>query len=285
MLTAAHAMQTKVESVSPKMGLIDLERKLLSSGRGGFPVLEGGKLVGIVSRSDILRVLSIERSTAEQHADFYRTFEDSRRPESGETEAAARAALVGERAGRLTVADAMIRQVITVDPGQPLSELATMMLGAHIHRLPVVDEGRLVGLVTTLDIVRLVAEGRLAPARDEDAPPVALLATRVASGDPLDEARQVLEERLAKLVSRLTAIEKDLRSARDKDSGERAVERENDEVLERLAATEERQVAGIRLALARMEAGKYRVCAQCGKPVGLARQDALPAATRCLACA
>ena len=71
----------------------------------------------------------------------------------------------------------------------------------------------------------------------------------------------------------------------DPDSGERATERQNDEVLERIGESERMHVAQVRRALARIEAGTYEACERCGEPVGQARQAALPEATRCRACA
>ena len=87
-LTAAHAMQTDVETVLPTMGLVDLERQFLIRGLNGFPVVEQGKLIGIVSRSDVVRILSVERSVAEQASDFYRSFEDPARAANASAEAA-----------------------------------------------------------------------------------------------------------------------------------------------------------------------------------------------------
>jgi DnaK suppressor protein len=284
MLTAGDAMQTDVESVSPGTGLVDLERKFVMLGLSGFPVVEKGQLVGIVSRSDVVRILAVERSAAEQQADFYRSFEDPARASSAAAEASAVSARVGQRAGSLKVRDAMVRRVIGVERDQPLAEVAQLMLDGHIHRLPVLDEGKLVGLVTTIDLIRLFAEGRIAEASSDAAFHQQLLAAGSKPSERHDEARKLLEERLERLTQRTIAIEGDLRSEHDRDSEERAVERENDEVLERLEQSERVQIAQIRRALARIASDEYDTCEQCGAPVGLARQAALPAATRCLAC-
>jgi DnaK suppressor protein len=284
MLHAADAMQTKVESVSPDMQLVDLERRFLMLGLSGFPVVEDGVLVGIVSRSDTLRMQSIERAAEEQLSDFYRSFESpARSEESATAEAAAVAARVGERVGALTVRDAMIRRVISVERDEPLREVARMMLDGHIHRLPVLDDGRLVGLVTTLDLVKLYSEGRLLEAAPEEAV-TGLLGSGGSASDRAVEIRETLEARLDRLVGRHSAIEQDLRSPRNADSEERAVERENDEVLELLQGSESRSIAQVRRALSRLDAGDYGVCESCGEEVGDARQRALPEATRCLAC-
>ena len=285
MLTTAHAMQRDVETVSPKMGLVDLERKFLTSGRNAFPVIEDGKLIGIVSRADIVRLLSIERSTEEQRSDFYRSIENPTRARSDEAEVAAINAAVGERAAGRHVRDAMTHQVVSVDVDQPLTEVARLLLDGHIHRLPVVEEGRLKGIVTTLDIVRLFAQGQLIQAPPDDAAAEHLLGPGTSPGDRLAKTGAALEARLDKLLARTAAIEKDLRSAVHPDSEERATERQNDEVLERLGDSERTQVVQVRRALARIEAGSYEACEQCGNPVGQARQAALPEATRCRACA
>jgi len=284
MLTAADAMQTDVESVSPEMGLVDLERKFVMLGLNGFPVVEKGRLVGIVSRSDVVRILAVERSAAELQSDFYRSFEDPAHASSAAAEASAVSARVGQRAGSLKVRDAMVRRVISVDCDQPLAEVAQLMLDGHIHRLPVLDEGKLVGLVTTIDLVRLFAQGRIAEASPDAALHQHLLAAGSKPSERLDEIRKLLQARLERLTQRASAIEGDLRSGHDRDSEERAIERENDEVLERLEESERGQIDQIRRALSRIESDEYDACEQCGAPVGLARQAALPAATRCLAC-
>lgn len=100
-----------------------------------------------------------------------------------------------------------------------------------------------------------------------------------------EEARSQLTERLRQLLTRIEKIEGDLRHLPDADSAERAVERENDEVLEQLDADTLAEVNQLRLALDRIEAGTYGRCATCGRDVGAARLAALPSATQCVACA
>ncbi len=283
MLTAGHAMQTEVEVVSSDTSLVGLEWKLLSSGRSGFPVVDDGTLVGIVSRSDVVRQLAAERNAPGQRADFYRAFED---PDGGSQDETEGGRAMAGPADSLSVADAMIRQVVTVDRDQPLSEVARLLLDGHIHRLPVVEKGELVGIVTTLDVVRLFAEGRLVEAGLGDGTAKLPRLEEQLSPDELRASiRAQLEERRDRLLGRSNAIERDLRSAHHADSGERAVERENDEVLERLGDSQRRQLAQVQKAIARIDAGSYETCEACGGPVGADRQAALPESTRCRACA
>ena len=63
-------MEKDVRSVTPETSLVDLERRLLQARVGALPVVERtGELVGIASRSDVVRQLSVEQSLGEAMAD------------------------------------------------------------------------------------------------------------------------------------------------------------------------------------------------------------------------
>jgi RNA polymerase-binding protein DksA len=97
--------------------------------------------------------------------------------------------------------------------------------------------------------------------------------------------RSRLEARLAELDLRLGRIEQRLRAPGHRDSGEQALESENDEVLERLGEAEIREIAEIRSALRRIDDGSYGSCARCGGEIGAGRLEVLPVTTVCIACA
>ena len=59
---------------------------------------------------------------------------------------------------QVTVGGVMTTSVIVVDPDHPIAESAGIMLDHKIGALPVVEEGRLVGIVTESDFVRAMAE-------------------------------------------------------------------------------------------------------------------------------
>jgi DnaK suppressor protein len=99
------------------------------------------------------------------------------------------------------------------------------------------------------------------------------------------EVRRGLEQRLRDLDRRVSRIEGDLRQPGNRDWDEKAIETENDEVLERLGQSETREIDAIRRALARLDAGTYGTCERCGDPIGAPRLRALPYATACIECA
>ena len=100
-----------------------------------------------------------------------------------------------------------------------------------------------------------------------------------------DAVRAQLEQRIAKLTKRASKIEADLRKAENPDWPERAVENENDEVLEGLDASTLHEVDQIQQALGRIDAGTYGQCSGCGKPIGTSRLSAMPHAATCIECA
>ncbi|MGH7289293.1 MAG: CBS domain-containing protein [Myxococcota bacterium] len=156
--TIADIMQKKVRTIAPERTLPELERELLRSRVGALPVVDrDGKLIGIVSRSDVVRQLCLERSLGEAMADAYRDQTDAGFVEKSQQ---AIAVGIGQRMERLCVRDVMIHDLITVAPDLPVEDAAKLLWERRIHRLPVLENGRLVGIVSTLDFTRIVAEAR-----------------------------------------------------------------------------------------------------------------------------
>ncbi len=154
-LTAADVMQSDVRSLHPKARLADLDQWLLQGRVGGAPVVEDGRLLGIVSRTDVLRQLVIERTQAESMS---ASFADAEESPAAEADAVGRT--VAARWAKLCVADVMIHDVIRVPPDEPLEAIARTMVEHRIHRVLVTEGERLLGIVSSLDLVRRVAEGK-----------------------------------------------------------------------------------------------------------------------------
>jgi CBS domain-containing protein len=134
-------MTRDVAVVSPAASLREVA--LLLSGRriSGAPVCDGtGQVVGVVSEAD---VLAKEEGPAL----------DERSP---------LAWLVGDgrdrrKAAARTAGEAMTAPAITIEPRAHVAEAARTMIERGVNRLPVVDGGRLVGIVTRADLVRTFA--------------------------------------------------------------------------------------------------------------------------------
>ncbi len=157
-LRARDLMQPGADTVSPEMSLADLDRRFCDSRQSGFPVVSrDGRLLGVVSRTDIVRRLAVEQSLAEYESSYY--WDVAGPPDSSLDEIGAE---VGQRLEGLRVENVMSTQPITVTGETSLQDLARVLVERGIHRLPVVEGGALVGILTSTDLVRAIAEGRVA---------------------------------------------------------------------------------------------------------------------------
>lgn len=99
------------------------------------------------------------------------------------------------------------------------------------------------------------------------------------------QAKQTLLARRAELVGHLTEMEQQLDQTPTKDLEDFSTERQGDEVLEALGMTELNEVRRIDAALARVEAGTYGICLDCGDAISDARLMILPDTPLCKTCA
>lgn len=139
----------------------------------GAPVLEHGMLVGVVSSIDVMDALAAWQQAEERGAKAWAGDGDD--TSDAETETASwfttwddaddttleSAAEHGDALDELTVADAMTRSLAELPPDTEIHEAAAYMLERGIHRVLVVEDGRLEGLVSTTDFLRVIAEKKL----------------------------------------------------------------------------------------------------------------------------
>jgi len=96
-----------------------------------------------------------------------------------------------------------------------------------------------------------------------------------------------LRARAEELTGRVRAIRADQARTREPlslDSADRAIERENDDVVDAIGSSAESELTVIKQALRRIEAGTFGRCVACGAPIGVARLEVVPYASRCSRC-
>ncbi len=98
-------------------------------------------------------------------------------------------------------------------------------------------------------------------------------------------ARQRLLDRAAALNARIGRLEDVLQQPLDDDFAEQATEREDGETLDALEQSALAELAAIRIALRRLDAGVYGICARCGAEIAPERLEALPETAHCIGCA
>ena len=174
-------MTSDVVSVAPGLTLRSAAELLATRHIGGAPVMAGSRVVGVVSLSDIV---SFEASTPvvpgaepdraeweleppeewregeeapaafftdfwpDAGADVLERFEQTGSPEWD---------LLGEH----TVGEVMSRRVVAVNPEKSVQAAARLMTRLQIHRLLVLEQGKLLGVLSASDIVRAVGEARV----------------------------------------------------------------------------------------------------------------------------
>ena len=133
-MRVAELMQSNVRTVPSETSIAEAVVSLADAHITGMPVVDGtGRVVGVLSTSDVL--------TAEAEVED----EDGRRRLLQDT----------------AVQDIMTPRPFTVTPDDDVREAARQMLYADVHRLFVTDGDRLIGVISTTDIVRAVANGAL----------------------------------------------------------------------------------------------------------------------------
>lgn len=152
-ITASDLMNPRVLTVQQGMTVPELAQFLVANDISGAPVEDGsGKLVGVVSLSDIAEVLADEEDEdGERAGDFFASeWDEGLSPEEIDE--------LPPDATELTVADIMTPDVFTVGEETPVSEIAEAMIANHIHRLLVTREDRVVGIISTSDLLGLLVE-------------------------------------------------------------------------------------------------------------------------------
>ncbi|MBI4319980.1 MAG: CBS domain-containing protein [Chloroflexi bacterium] len=147
-MKVSELMTTNVLTVRPDAKVDEIARLMVAHDITGVPVVNGeNRVVGIVTETDlIVRNAHLHFPTFLQILDarIYlqspRHFEEELRRMLG-----------------TTAADVMTKDVVTTRPDADLDEVATLMVEQAANPVPVVENGKLVGIISRSDIVRLMA--------------------------------------------------------------------------------------------------------------------------------
>jgi CBS-domain-containing membrane protein len=157
-MNVSDIMTADVLSVPPDESVVTAAQLMLQKRISGLPVIDnGGKLIGIVTEGDFLR--RSETGTRRQRPRWIEFFMGPGR-------------LADEyvRLSGRKVSDVMTHEVQTVAPDAPLEQIVRLMERHRIKRVPVVDNGKVVGIVTRANLLHAVASfaQEIAPLSPED---------------------------------------------------------------------------------------------------------------------
>jgi CBS domain-containing protein len=145
MKTAMDIMTKDPVTVSPETEILQAAKILLEKRINGVPVVDdAGKLLGILCQSDL--IVQQKKMPIPSLFTFLDGIISLTSMKQMEKEA--------EKITAITVAQAMTKNPVTVKPDTAINTMAELMVDKKFHTLPVVDEGRLVGIVGKEDILR-----------------------------------------------------------------------------------------------------------------------------------
>ena len=150
MLTAKDIMTKDVVTVKPETSIEELSSLLVQNGISGVPVVDSsGALYGIVTENDLIsRNKRLHIPTVVSFLDAAIYLESSKKFEQEVRRLAA-----------TKVGDICVRKVTTITEDTTVTDIATIMAEKKAHLLPVVKNGKIVGIVGKRDVVKAVARG------------------------------------------------------------------------------------------------------------------------------
>ncbi len=150
MKTAQDIMETNIISVTQDTEITKAVEILLNNHINGVPVVdEDGLLVGILCQSDLI----FQQKTVPLPPIL--TFLDGIIPLSSSKKLEAQF----KKIAATTVEQAMVRDPVTVTLETPISEVAALMVEKHFHTIPVVEDGKVSGIIGKEDVLKTLMKG------------------------------------------------------------------------------------------------------------------------------
>lgn len=179
-------MSVKVVTVSPSTSVRDIAALMVEKQVSGLPVVDDdGTLLGIVSEGDLLRRPEIGTERHRRRwASFFVGIDEQAREFT--------------KSHALRAAQIMTQQVTHVSESTPLGDIVELMEKHKVKRLPVLSDGKLVGIVSRVDLLRALAATQaqpIPPPADTDA------AIRAAMNDVLANEEWAMSAMVNVIVS------------------------------------------------------------------------------------
>ena len=150
MTTAKDIMTSEVITISPEEEVAQAAKLLLAKRINGLPVVnDAGELVGILCQSDlIIQQKNIPLPSLFTLLDGFIPLTPSKKLDKEV-----------EKIAATKVSDAMTADPVTVNPDTGIEEIAALMVEKNYHTLPVVEGGKLVGIVGKEDVLKTLIPG------------------------------------------------------------------------------------------------------------------------------
>ena len=144
-MKASQIMESEVLTMGPESSVSDVAKALLSRRISAVPIVENGKLVGIVSEGDLIR--RVETGTERHRSWWLEHLTTSEKLATEYVKSHARFA-----------SEVMTRDVITAGEDASLAEIAKLFEDNSIKRVPIMRAGKIVGIVSRADLLRVLVD-------------------------------------------------------------------------------------------------------------------------------
>ena len=147
-------MNSDVVSCKPDDEISSAAQLLKEHDISGLPVVEEGKVVGIVTEADLLKLLEVPEHGGLWLPSPFEVIEIPIRELINWEDTKHMLADIGSK----PIRDIMESEVHTISAASSIEDASSMMIKHKVNRLPVMDDGMLVGIITRGDIIRGLAE-------------------------------------------------------------------------------------------------------------------------------
>jgi len=151
-IKAKDIMATKVVTISPDDTVSTLAKLLNENRITGVPVVENNKIVGVISGTDVIKrcdYVSKELARFEDEAE-YDPFDGCIHVHRYYT----------EELFNMKIRNLMSTPAYTMSPEDDIKDICKLMADKRVHRVTIAVDNEVVGLIATMDIVKLVAQGK-----------------------------------------------------------------------------------------------------------------------------
>lgn len=153
-MLVADLMTADVVTASPTMTLKEVDHLFTTNAISGAPVIEDGLVIGVISQSDVVRVLYDQQVATTDVSQFL--LSPYPIPLPALAEISRERAAIADRLVEMTVAEAMTPVPITLSPTDDIAVAASVMVDERVHRVLVTDNEGLVGILSALDLASLL---------------------------------------------------------------------------------------------------------------------------------
>ena len=127
-------MSNKLITLNLSNNLVEAEKLFKENSIRHIPIVSGSKIIGMLSLTDLMRISYVDSYGAEENDVDTSVY------------------------SMLSIEQVMVKNIIFVSSNQTIKEVAEILAKNEFHALPVIDDGKLVGIVTTTDLLHYLLE-------------------------------------------------------------------------------------------------------------------------------